>query len=199
RTASELYQIMHGFLPFAITFAILFQIWYAQFLWFRRYGLEDTTTVLLNGALLFMVLFYVYPLKFLFTYLAGTLMGGSGMTHLADGRLVPILAAGDAVPMMAIYDAGFIAVFTVFILLYGHAWRRRDALDLSAGERFDTVTQIGANACFAAVGGVSLLIVLIGGASFAGWAGFAYFLLGPVLTVYYSVMGARKRKLAARG
>lgn len=113
RTVSELYQTMHGFLPFAITFAMLFQIWYAQFLWFRRHGLEDTTTVLLNGVLLFVVLFYVYPLKFLFTYLADLLTGGNGMAHLADGRTVPILAARDAVPMMVIYD--------VFILLYAHA------------------------------------------------------------------------------
>ena len=189
---------MHGFLPFAITFAMLFQIWYAQFLWFRRYGLQDTTTVLLNGVLLFVVLFYVYPLKFLFTYVVDSLTGGNGLAHLADGRTVPVLSARDVVPMMAIYDAGFIAVFTVFVLLYCHAWRRSDALDLSAGERFDTVTQIGGNVCFAGVGGLSLLIVLIGGNAFAAWAGLAYFLLAPVLTVYYTLMGARKRKLTGK-
>lgn len=79
---SELYEIMRGFLPFAISFAMLYQIWYVQFLWFRRYGLEDTMTVLLNGLLLFVVLFYVYPLKFLFTYLVSMVTGGHGLTHL---------------------------------------------------------------------------------------------------------------------
>jgi hypothetical protein len=68
RTFAELRETLAGFLPFAISFAMLFQIWYAQFLWFRRYGLQDAVTATLNAVLLFVVLFYVYPLRFLFTY-----------------------------------------------------------------------------------------------------------------------------------
>src|SRR5947207_1768607 len=52
RTFAELTEALHGFVPFAICFAMLFQIWYGQFLWFRRYGLQDAATVLLNGVLL---------------------------------------------------------------------------------------------------------------------------------------------------
>jgi len=91
RTADELYQTLHGFIPFAICFTMLLQIWYAQFLWFRRYGLQDAMTVFLNSVLLFVVLFYVYPLKFLFTYLANIALGGDGSVRLPDGRVVPIL------------------------------------------------------------------------------------------------------------
>src|SRR5438067_878893 len=78
RTFTELFQIMRGFVPFAVCFAMLYQIWYAQFIWFRRYGMQDTIAVALNGVLLFVVLFYVYPLKFLFTYLFNALTGGQG-------------------------------------------------------------------------------------------------------------------------
>jgi hypothetical protein len=46
------------------------------------------------------------------------------------------------------------------------------------------------------VGTLSLAIVLIGGAESAGWAGTIYFLIGPLLTFYYSFMGSKKRRRA---
>ena len=78
-TFGELWDKMHGFFAFAISFALLFHVWYAQHTFFRRYGLQDGVTVLLNGLLLFLVLFYMYPLKFLFTLLMNEMFGGGGM------------------------------------------------------------------------------------------------------------------------
>src|SRR5258706_5650247 len=66
RTSGELLATMRGFGAFVITFMMLAGLWYSQFTFFRRYGLEDRVTVILNLLLLFMVLFFVYPLKFLF-------------------------------------------------------------------------------------------------------------------------------------
>src|SRR6266699_3005025 len=66
RTFSELMSAMRGFGAFAICFTLLFIVWFNQYKFFRRYGLEDGTTLLLNAILLFVVLFYVYPLKFVF-------------------------------------------------------------------------------------------------------------------------------------
>ncbi len=199
RTFTELFEIMRGFVPFAICFAMLYQIWYSQFIWFRRYGMQDTVTVVLNGVLLFVVLFYVYPLKFLFTYLVDVALGGRGMAHLPGGRVEPMLQGTDIYAMMIVYDAGFIAVFGVFVLLYQHAWRKREDLALQPEERFETIQRLGANACMVAVSVLSLLVVLIGGMTTAGWAGMLYFLIGPVLTVYHSVMGRRRRRLNING
>src|SRR5437660_5265101 len=56
RTFAELRETLSGFLPFAISFAILIQIWYIQFTWFRRYALQDALTTALNAVLLFVVL-----------------------------------------------------------------------------------------------------------------------------------------------
>ncbi|MDQ2945362.1 MAG: hypothetical protein M3Y27_05375, partial [Acidobacteriota bacterium] len=53
------------------------------------------------------------------------------------------------------------------------------------------------NACMAAGGLLSLIVVLIGGMAAAGWAGLLYFLIGPLLTIYHGIMGRRKRKLLA--
>src|SRR5215831_17378322 len=115
RTFAELHETLAGFLPFAISFAMLFQIWYAQFLWFRRYGLQDAITATLNAVLLFVVLFYVYPLKFLFTYLTNISLGGKGLVRLPGGTWEPMLRGNDAYTMMMIYNGGFIAVFMVFV------------------------------------------------------------------------------------
>lgn len=62
----ELMECMKFFLPFTACFVILFTIWYGQNLFFRRFGLHDRATVILNAALMLVVLFFVYPLKFLF-------------------------------------------------------------------------------------------------------------------------------------
>src|ERR1044071_6957795 len=75
-TFEELLDAMRGFAAFAICFAMLAQVWFHHYRYFRRYGLQDTFTVALNSVLLFVVLFYVYPLKFVFTMLVGQLTGG---------------------------------------------------------------------------------------------------------------------------
>jgi len=66
---AELLADLRGFLPFAACFAQLILIWRTHYKFSRRFGLEDDYTVFLNVVLLFLVLFYVYPLKFVFTTL----------------------------------------------------------------------------------------------------------------------------------
>ncbi|HEY4590997.1 MAG TPA: TMEM175 family protein, partial [Thermoanaerobaculia bacterium] len=51
KTSGELFETMRGFAGFAFTFFILYTLWYRQFVFFRRYGLEDPPTVALTGAL----------------------------------------------------------------------------------------------------------------------------------------------------
>ncbi len=63
---AELMDRMIGAVPFACCFALLVWIWYEHNAFFRRYGLQDGFTILLNSVLLFVVLLYVYPLKFIF-------------------------------------------------------------------------------------------------------------------------------------
>src|SRR5436305_8560489 len=45
RTSGELLATMRGFGPFVVTFLMLAGLWYSQFTFFRRYGLEDRVTV----------------------------------------------------------------------------------------------------------------------------------------------------------
>src|SRR3954465_7973096 len=67
KTYGQMMEMLHGFLPFAVCFWIFIDIWFEHRKFFRRYALEDNLTLFLNTALLFTVLFYVYPLKYMFT------------------------------------------------------------------------------------------------------------------------------------
>lgn len=167
RTSGELLETMRGFGSFLITFGILFTIWYRQFLFFRRYGLEDRTTVVLNGALIVVVLFFVYPLKFIFGALLNRLGGGEKFITLADGKTVPIFSPQHFPVLFAIYGFGLAAVFVVFALLYRHAYRNKSTLNLSEIEAYDTRDSFTNNVWVAAAGAV------IGTTSALGW--FAFF------------------------
>jgi hypothetical protein len=136
RTSTELLETMRGFGAFVVTFMILARLWYAQFTFFRRYGLEDKVTVTLNLVLLFTVLFFVYPLKFLFTNmlvdprLKGTIQTAHGIERVVLPQHRPFI--------FLVFGAGFASVFLVFFLLYRHAFKQRDKLELNELEIFET-------------------------------------------------------------
>jgi hypothetical protein len=76
-------------------------------------------------------LFYVYPLKFLFTLgINDMIFGGSDTGARISQR--------DLATLFSIYSFGFAGIYLAFTLLYLHAWRLRDALDLSRIERLET-------------------------------------------------------------
>lgn len=135
-TSTELLETMRGFGAFVITFFMLAGLWYSQFTFFRRYGLEDRVTVVLNLALLFMVLFFVYPLKFVFAVLLGDFRMRQKIES-AHG-LVPVVLPEHKPLIFAIFGAGFAGVMLLFTLLYLHAYRKREEMGLNEFEVFET-------------------------------------------------------------
>ena len=83
-------------------------IWWEHNKFFRRYGLQDAWTAFLNSVLLFVVVFYVYPLKFLATALLRPLVG------------LPFVPFGDGRMVMLIYSVGVLCIFALLALLYQH-------------------------------------------------------------------------------
>src|SRR5258705_2935184 len=199
KTFDELAETMHGFGAFLVSFLLLFFVWFSQYKFFRRYGLRDTTTVLLNAALLFVVLFYVYPLKFLFTFLVDRFTGGHGEVRLPNGNVVPMIRNHEQMAsLMTIFNLGYLAVFGVFVLLFWHAYRKREALELNELERFDTRETMLESALNCGIAIVSLLVLVIGGVGRAGLAGMAYMLTPIVMTLNGKIMGGRRKKLETR-
>ena len=186
RNYAELMAAMRGFVPFAVCFAQLVMIWRAHYIFSRRYGLEDGYTVFLNVVLLFVVLFYVYPLKFVFTMLFLEITG----TAPPDA-----LNAVQASVVMRIYAVGFAAVFVLFMLMYGHAYRLRHMLGLSPVESLETRNALQENTLLVVIGAISFFVAFRS----PGWSGWTYALIGPVMTVHGTIFGKRVRLMAEKG
>lgn len=198
RTFNELKVVMRGFFPFAVCFILLLQVWHEQYRYFRRYNLQDSVSTVLNCVLLFLVLFYVYPLKFLFTFLFNGWMGFGTRVQLPNGAWENVIGPHQLPELMAIFSGGFLAVACIFILLFTHALRRRAALELNALEVYDTKVSIGAAAINAFTALVSLMIAFFGSVGTSGLAGLIYpILLGPGFTIYYTIVGRKRSRLLA--
>jgi len=167
RTIEQLTNLMRGFLPFAVTFAMVCYLWYEHNKFFRRYGLEDAWTVVLNSVLLFVVLFYVYPLKYLANSLLGGMVGVVDAPRMQSGRL-----------LMYMYSGGVVLVFSTFVALYWHAWRRRRDLDLDASEL--VTLRFGRRAHLISVGIGLFSLALNYLTALPGLSGMIYFLMGPM-------------------
>ncbi|HEY9502839.1 MAG TPA: TMEM175 family protein [Pyrinomonadaceae bacterium] len=195
KTFNDLVETMRGFGAFAISFALLFTVWFNQYKFFRRYGLKDNISVFLNATLLFVVLFYVYPLKFLFSHLVNRISGGRGLVRLADGTFVKMIEWDQMSSLMLIFGAGYLAVFTVFFLLYLHAYRQRDELELNHLERFDTRNSMQEAALNCGIALLSMAVILIGGPSRSAMAGIVYMLTGVAMGLNGTLMGKKRRIL----
>jgi uncharacterized membrane protein len=187
-------QTLAGFLPFAATFAVVSWIWLEHYLFFRHFKLEDGFTILLNLVLLFVVLFFAYPLKFVLTRVVGG-FAGFGLPA-ADARYAA--TAADARLLMVAYGAGFVAVFGVLALFYWNALGRRAELGLGPLELFDARSGRRRHLLSVGVGVASILLAFVLPMRLFWLAGFIYFLLGPLHgTNGYRTGVARARLVAS--
>lgn len=162
-----------GFFAFAITFAALVAIWTIHKAYYRRYALADGWTIFLNSALLFVVLFYVFPLKFLTdSFFTGVL--GLGHTSIA------LTGYAELRQLFMIYGAGFGAVFLCVTLMYWHAWRCREKLALTEKEAWEAGSMTRHYSMFVLVSLLSILVAWIGWGVRFGAPGLVFFLLGPL-------------------
>ncbi len=195
QTYDELRGAMSGFVAFGVSFAMLISLWLYHYLFFRRYNLQDGWTIALNAVLLFLVLFYVYPLKFLSSMFVGMITGSHGPTVQPDGSEVWPIQLAQIPELMMIYGLGYALIFLVFGLLYANAYRQRNALGLNAAERVFTWGGITSNALQVAIGSTSVVLASFGGRA-AVWAGWVYMLIGPVMGLHGWNVGRRVRATA---
>jgi len=196
RTFAELMEAMRGFGAFAISFTLLLIVWYSQYKYFRRYSLQDNVSLVLNAALLFVVLFYVYPLKFVFTFLISMFTGHKGEFRLPNGTTIAMVDNVEQVAsLMVIFSIGYLAVFGLFVLLYGHAYRKRDQLELNELEVFDTRTDIRESALNVTIAAISICLGL---AKYAALSGMTYMLCPVVMMAHGMMSGQKRRRMEAR-
>lgn len=113
---------------FVTSCAVIILIWYKHADWSRRYGLEDAMTIFLSGALISIVLVFMYPLR---------LMMQGLFFVLSDGYFplgIELNSWESLRTMFIFYGAGFLALTINFWALYAHALKQRKKLTFNTFE-----------------------------------------------------------------
>ena len=193
----ELKLFLKDFVPFGATIILLMVIWYQHYIFFIRYGLRDASIVTLNTLLLFLILFYVYPLKFLFKTLFTLFSGLIRQDEDALRYLFSVTIKGeDGTTLMVIYGIGAAAIFITLALLYLYALRKKTALALNELEIYDTKSSLLMNLSLASIPLLSSLVAAleIGGNNAFTYAGLTYFIYPIIMPIVGTILG-RKRKI----
>ena len=186
RSYAELIQRMWGLPSFACCFALLVWIWYEHNIFFRRYGLQDALTILINSVLMFVVLFYVYPLKFMFDSMFQQFLPAPDSPIIRMS--LPELASAST-----IYGLGFVVLFMLFALLYQRAYSMRSALGLTPVEVFEARMFACHHLLSVAVGGIAVLVAVAAPLRFAFLSPMCFALMGPG-HMLMGIVAERRRK-----
>jgi len=188
-TYDELHKILLGFVPFAVCFVFLILVWWDHYTFFRRFNLHDPATIVINCALLFTILFYVYPLKFLFMLI----------TAQATGQANAVFTSPEQPrELMIVYGSGFAAIYFIFAALYWNAWRQRRHVHLSPLETTLTLSYMWDNFGVGCIGLICCLAARLLPPAQAGNAGWFFFIIGIWKTVHGRVTGRRTSAARAR-
>ena len=187
KNPDDLREYIPGFVPFAICFVMLLAVWFAHYTFFRRYGLHDQLTIVLNSGLLFAVLFCVYPLKILVSTISERVF--------RDGSPTRFAATVQINGVLALYALGFAAAFFLVTALYWNAWRQRRSLALNGIERLLTVSSIVDALGLAAIGLIAALASLILPPSWSIYSASLYVLIAPWKALNGIYFGRKARTL----
>ncbi len=163
-----------SFISFGASFFVLVMLWKVHYNFFRRNSYIDNWIIALNSVLLFVVLYYVFPLKSLIN---------SWMGLQAINR-------DELASLFVMYGFGFAVIFLCYSLMYLRAYRRtrsvESAIDLHFyAQHFSIYVQ------------VAILSIILGvlkvGINF-GAPGFLYGLLGPLCYLHAVWFDKKYRK-----
>lgn len=137
-----------------------------------------------------MVLFYVYPLKFLFTLIT------TGNHIIKEGVDIRRISSVEEIRhLMVIYSAGFIAVYVSFLLMYLHAWRKKEELRLHEVERFHLKTAIYKSILLIMIGALVVIVSLIISDYYASSTGMLFILISPGMTILFRLRAKKLKGL----
>jgi uncharacterized membrane protein len=188
-TLEEMIAAVKRIPSFAVSFALIMLFWINHREWSRRYGLEETPTVLTSLALIFVVMVWVYPLRGVF----------DGMFAALTGNALPatfeIRSFEDLRVLFLFYSTGFAAMTVLMWVLFHAALRARERLGLDAHEVNETRVSRALWSTAAVIAVASLAIALTVPASLVPLAGWIYWLM-PVAIPAVIVRGRRRARTA---
>ncbi|MGW9686680.1 TMEM175 family protein [Flagellimonas sp. 2504JD1-5] len=147
------------FLSFAISFFVLVGIWSVHYNFFRRTDYIDSWIIAINSILLFLVLYYIFPIKSLLEAWAGSIS----------------LNMEEFSSLFQLYSLGFLLIFFCFAIMYLRAYQKtkrknRDVNLLFYSRHFSI---------YAVVAIISIVLAKLQIGLTFGLPGIIYGLLGP--------------------
>src|SRR4051812_9910554 len=178
---------------FVCSIAVLGIFWRGHWLWSRRYGLEDSVSILISWALIVTILIFIYPLKAIF---------GAMWNLISNGQVGQPFSLHTTEPQVrtifAIYALGLIAISAEVLLLYLRAWQLREPLRLNARERLMTRGELTGWSIPVSVGLISLMFSFILPIEQIAWCGWVYFLMAIMVRVHRFWHGRRLKEEVTR-
>lgn len=200
-TYVELQSSMYSFVGFIFCTMLLLGLWNNHSNFFVHYGLQDPLTKGLNALFIFMLLFYIYPLKYLFSYV-GTAIYVLLMHNMGDDSeaFKMALANLNAAEMSIVqwkdltirFGLGLFLIYLILMLMHLNALKKSRELNLNQREKFITKTFINTYLILMMIALLSIAVVVLFGGNYASQAGMVY-LLTPILVPLYSIY--RRKKL----
>lgn len=190
--ANELLAAFRHVPAFIASIAVLGLFWRGHWLWSRRYGLEDGTSIFISWTMLVTILIYIYPLKVVF----------GGMWYLlsnrALGQPLSLQSAAQARALFAVFAIGFTAIALEIVLLNVRAYHLRGPLRFNEQERLTTLGEISGWLIPVTIGIISLMFALTLPRPQVAWSGWIYFSLA-LLVPLHNAYRRRRIRAAASG
>lgn len=179
QTFVELKIITRGAIPFFCTVALVFMFWYQQYIFFRRYGLNDLYTIVMNLGYLAVVIFYIYPLKFLFSLFISAWGGIDLFTEATDKGLI-VLTNEEFPQLIVLFSVGYILIWMIIYLMHRHVLKAHEIFAFTPFEKLVTEKELRGAILNALIGLSALGFALAG---LVNMAGISYLLI-PFILVY---------------
>ncbi|WP_347925265.1 TMEM175 family protein [Pontimicrobium sp. SW4] len=160
----ELKNNFKNFISFGVSFFVLIALWKLHYNYFRRNSYIDNLIITYNSILLFVVLYFVFPLK----SMTSTLLRQVG------------ISIEDLASLFVLYSLGFLLIFLCFSLMYKRAYKnsKTNNVSLLFYSRHFFI--------FVLVSIISIILAIFKIGVTFGLPGFVYAILGP-LCYFHSV------------
>lgn len=163
---------------FVASFSVIAWIWHTHSVWSKRFGLEDTKTVVLSCLLILLILIYMYPLRIMIQALFAVL------SDSFFPSLIRFKSEWEVRFTFILFGVGFVLLSLNFVGLYWHGYGAQMPLALSEFERYQTRTEIDVWFSCTGLCSAALCLSIALPINAIDWAGYSYFLLLPLLNLY---------------
>lgn len=196
---SQIKRFIYDLVPFVMCICVIILIWHEHFTFFFRYGLRNGKILVFNTILLVIILFYVYPLKFL-TKLILIPISVLIQNESLFQEISATIESKDIGLLMIIYGLGATSIFFMLALMYRYAYKLAEELELNEIERLETRMSMESNIL---MGSIPIASVLVSAIFINHWAagmlsGFTYVLYTPVMTIHGRRVKRKREALKQR-